>query len=501
MHVLLTEFKELVNSFHTESGSIKRRPSWMQLCGLASKLSAEAESVFTHLDQKDGLALCLAANSPGKKRNRNLLLLFTQALEYKSQDAFINLLSYLSHEEIIQTLLPFIYEPGNKSSSAVYLAAKLGIIIKNEVFKTFLATHQWSRSDHINLSLLVIPEDKQDLILKLEDAISNSETVTEKTAYASFKYILETNESNYPIAPELSEVPLPIPKPLPRYEPEPIAEPEVTPSQENNAKAKFVKAPDASNRAASSPAKNKKKPIKAEKISPLETAFKNQIKVFTAPELKSNLKEQFEKFSVPIAIGTGSIAVIFLVLLLFNALSSSKPETITAGIPSSWTDTTTNRTITQDYLAADVDYRMGELYLSRNYYGDALKLFEDALHRDKTHLLARIRSGICYLNLREYDKALNAFDIALSQAPNAQFVNMYIARIYRGKKDFNKAISHYKKEMRLETNIEVGVEYATFLESIGEHSQSMEVLHDLQSKFPDKVITLNTDYHKEDAEL
>lgn len=512
MQNLLNEFKELVGPFHAESGNIKRRTSWTKLCGLASKLALEVEAVVTHLNQEDGLVLCLAACSPGEKRNKNLIALFTQALEYKPTDKFINLLSHLSSEEINNTLLPFIYEPGNKSSNAVYLAALLGIIIKAEVFSTFIATHQWSRADLINLSLLVIPEEKNHLIKLLEETIARCESVVEKTAYASFKYIIETNDSNTPIFPELTLTAPPTPVQLPSYVPAATAEP--TPALEVGAKAQqptFVKAPTlestpkssaaatastaSATLATPSPQALAPKKIVKPQVQAKDSIFANQIKVFQSPALKSTLKEHIDKYAMPISIGAGAIFIGFFIMLIINMSTDlDAPERISSAVPSSWIDASTNQKITKAYLAADVDYRMGELYLSRNYYEDALKLFEDALSRDKTHLLALIRVGNCHYYLKNYAKALDTFKRVLSQAPKAQFINLYIARIFKSQNQPKEAIKHYNLEMKLEIRVDIGLEFAHYLRSIGEHNKSMEVLHDLQQRFPEKPIVLTSNY-------
>lgn len=509
MQNLLNEFKELVGPFHEESGNIRRRTSWTKLCGLASKLANEINPVLTHLNQEDSLALCLAASSAGEKRNSSLIAMFNQCLEYNPTDNFINLLSQLTGEEMNNTLLPFIYEPGNKSSNAVYLAAKLGIIIKAEVFKTFLGTHQWSRGDLINLSLLIIPEEKEHLLSLLEQSISTCESVVEKTAYATFKYILETNESNLPLFPELVDVAPPKPAALPEY----VAATTQTPTVSATAstpQATFVKAPTLDGAATEQKGKKtaqhnsiKKEQKKVAKTQAQirENIFVNQIKVFKSPVLKSTFKDYIDNYAIPISIGAGLIFLLFFGLIIFNLMSDDAPEKITAGVPSSWTDAATNVKITQDYLAADVDYRVGELYLTRNYYEDALKMFEYALRRDKTHLLALIRKGNCNYYLKNYDVALKTFQQALTQAPKAQFINLYIARIYRDQKDFKEAIKYYNREMKLEMRVDIGVEYATFLKSIGENNKSMEVLHDLQQMFPDKAIVLTSTSENEGGTL
>lgn len=488
----LNEFKKIAETLHKEKEDLKARASWKKLCGSSFSLANFSDIVIPNLSPSDGLAFVLAAFPSYDSRIINLRKLFDSALEVMPDEKFLNLAKFLTPEEITNGLLPHLYDSGNKSSTTVYIAAKLGIVLNMDVFKTFLATHQWSQVDLINMSFLVIPEEKQQLISLLNAAAADTDSPSERSSYSSFNYILKTSNPQTPMLPELSNVIFPPPPKLPDLSHQTQSSHATKPVQKISNPSENKKSPPKANSAPNFSALSESKTIN-DTVKKIHTVFKS-------PKIKSSFSQNFEKYAVPVAIGLVVIIVGTFLLVIFTPKHKfDDGATVTsAAIPKSWTDASSNRVITTKYLEADNDYRMGEIYLSRNLYADAQKLFKDALRRDSTHLLARIRSGYCHLQLNEHKKAFEQFNEAKKQAPEARFLNMYIARTHKSMKNYPEAIKHYEAELKLEFNLEVGIEFATFLKTIGESNRSMEVLNEIQQRYPDKIIVLASEKDPED---
>ena len=79
----------------------------------------------------------------------------------------------------------------------------------------------------------------------------------------------------------------------------------------------------------------------------------------------------------------------------------------------------------------------------------------------------------------------------LSADSKMKNVNLYLARTSSGEKDYNSAINYYRTEYRNFGSLDVGMEYANFLASIGQQDDAMDFLSVLQEKFPGKMLILN----------
>ncbi len=190
------------------------------------------------------------------------------------------------------------------------------------------------------------------------------------------------------------------------------------------------------------------------------------------------------------------IIIIYLVFSLFSSGVGSGEKVVMAPpmegtIPEYWIDAVTNQKITPRYIEADVDYRMGELYLSRNLYNEAIRFFSDALRVEPNHNFAKLRWGYAELLQGNYFVAKKLLKEVLSADPKMKNVNLYLARNATGEKDYKSAIDYYKKEYRNYGSLDVGMEYANFLASIGQQDEAMDFLSVLQEKFPDKMLILN----------
>jgi len=162
----------------------------------------------------------------------------------------------------------------------------------------------------------------------------------------------------------------------------------------------------------------------------------------------------------------------------------------TGRAPNQWVDAVSQRPVTAKYLAADKDFRMGELFLTRDKFAEALKLFEDALAIEPEHLHALVRSGYCRMQLGDNKKAAEIFKRALSVDAGISGVNLYLARIHLAANDNTAAEKHFRAEFKLSADLTSGMELANFLNRAGKQNEAMELIAELQEKHPGKMLVL-----------
>ncbi len=102
-----------------------------------------------------------------------------------------------------------------------------------------------------------------------------------------------------------------------------------------------------------------------------------------------------------------------------------------------------------------------------------------------------MRWGYAELLQGNYFVAKKLLKEVLAADPKMKNVNLYLARNATGEKDYKSAIDYYRKEYRNYGSLDVGMEYANFLASIGQQDEAMDFLSVLQEKFPDKMLILN----------
>lgn len=195
----------------------------------------------------------------------------------------------------------------------------------------------------------------------------------------------------------------------------------------------------------------------------------------------------------------GIIAIVLcipLVLYLSSDMTQEPAEMtampqVPAKVPKFWIDAVTKRKITREFLAADNDFQMGEMFLVREQYGDALSLFRDALHGDPGHVGAQFRIGCCLYSLNDYKGAAQAFHKSLEMQPDLPQANLYLARIAVAAQEWDKAIAYYQKEFELSSDVAIALEYAGTLRKLGLFPEAIALLSRLPPRFSGHLEVVN----------
>ncbi len=207
----------------------------------------------------------------------------------------------------------------------------------------------------------------------------------------------------------------------------------------------------------------------------------------------------------PVVISIVATVVFIAVLIVINTttndgdnlenISVVKPPK-EVKLPDYWVNAVTNKKLTPQYIQADVDYRMGELYLSRNKYNEAVQFFQMALKTEPNHNICKLRWGYTEYLLGHYSVAEKLLLEVVKSDSMLQCANLYLARNYSKENKLDEAEKHFKKEYANYGVLEVGMEYANFLYKIGKQDEAMDFLASLQEKFPDKMLVLDSKTEK-----
>lgn len=195
----------------------------------------------------------------------------------------------------------------------------------------------------------------------------------------------------------------------------------------------------------------------------------------------------------------GIIAIVLCVPLVLYLSSDTAQEPaemtamqqVPAKAPKFWTDAVTKRKVTREFLAADNDFQMGEMFLVREQYGDALSLFRDALHGDPEHVAAQFRIGCCLFSLNDHKGAAQAFKKSLEMQPGLPQANLFLARIAVAAQEWDKAIACYQKEFDLSGDVAVALEYAGALRKLGRFPEAITMLSRLPPRFSGHLEVVN----------
>lgn len=177
-----------------------------------------------------------------------------------------------------------------------------------------------------------------------------------------------------------------------------------------------------------------------------------------------------------------------------------KPPPRNRKAPDSWVDATSQKVITEKFLAADKDYRMGELYLTRDKFIEAISLFQDALSLDPGHDMARLRLGFCRMRLGQFDQAIPELNRLIKSDAQIKLANLYLAQIAVQNNDLQLAEKHYAAEIEINKDLSVGLEYAGFLQRTGQSGKAEMVLDELRKYYPDRTLIVTNPGKPEQVE-
>lgn len=469
------KFYELADALLRENGLLANRTGWIQLRQLVHDAHPDCFAADRHSLVYSLLLVLLSTPEKSTERTGKLATLIESACRAPLEEQFIDLLKQLAGDELTVTLLPQIYCADSRGSVAVYLAARTGLHIDAEAFQYFLTARSWEQTDLINLAFLVRPADQLKVSTILEQGATNDGSALNRETFTEFRHILFGQLPHTPLLPDTATIaaPVVIPALAIAEAPDPVAQPdsgsEILPDKpmRQTVHGARTKSPP------SADAKHKEAP------SAFITAFKKLI--------ETNQSALFVLFLLTtiFLLATG----ISKWLTSDTVTRSGLPEN--AGkLPSHWTDATTREKITERHLAADKDYRMGELYLTRDRYSEALILFEDALATRPDHKLALYRAGYCRLHIKDYEGARTALEKALSIDPAIRHANLLLARTAAAQLDNRRAEQHFNRELELAKDPSVAEEYANFLHDTGKKAEAETLINTYQALYPDRILIL-----------
>lgn len=158
-----------------------------------------------------------------------------------------------------------------------------------------------------------------------------------------------------------------------------------------------------------------------------------------------------------------------------------------------WVDAVTRRPITEPFLQADKEYRMGEILRLHQRYNDALSFYRAAVAVDRTHLEALDRIGYCLYKAKDYVAAEAALKLALKQDPKFFRSHFYLGRIYREEQKWKEALEEFRQAFAGNAVLPViGKEYGELLVQLGYFEEAREHFQRLRRMFPTDVTILQT---------
>ncbi len=350
---------------------------------------------------------------------------------------------------------------------AAYILARLGITISPCDLPAVLAATPAISGALENIARLIAPDHKDSAIEALQTGFDLT-SPENRQRYDSFIAVLQGARRSEPAEPAWSQVAAT--GPVAPAAQAPVMPPEKAASPLIQAQARL---------AGTQPA-----PVSSDST---EAGGVSEVLLRRLPGIDRNLL-------------LGLIAVFISVPLVFyfSSGSSSESSPLTPmqktpdKAPKFWTDAVSRRQITQEFLAADNDFQMGEMFVVRQQYGEALSLFRDALSRDPKHVGAQFRVGYCLFMNGDNQGATTAFMKVLQQEADHPQVNLYLARISVAAEDWNKAIEYYQKEFDLSGDVMIALEYVAVLRKLGRYPEAIALLSNIQPRYSGHLEVVNT---------
>ncbi|MFZ5953395.1 MAG: hypothetical protein ACOYXC_22015, partial [Candidatus Rifleibacteriota bacterium] len=358
MNIVLENYLSASKQLIEESGQLNLRQSWVRCRQFANQLQISGD-ILQQLPAYSATLLCLIKTEEASNARLDLLKqIFYRFLRQIPDHHFLGMLAFVPRSDLEKSLLPFIYDKGNLGRVACYVAAKLKVQVSPEAFEYFLKSRSWTNTDLVNLALLA-GKNAATICSRLEELISRPDSGVVRDNADELRYILFDRNPEEPLVPDLA------------------AEEKIEPATPQISKTE------------------------TESATSLKSAEADSHEIYLG-----KAKELLQKPAVALS------ALIFSLLLLIASFTfTPEPDSSVKAVkknrkkPEFWTDIVTQQQVTEKFIAADKDYRMGELFLTRDRVAEASSLFKDALNVDPTHLMARLRLGYCRLLQGENDLA------------------------------------------------------------------------------------------------
>ena len=199
MQQKLQQFVFLSERILSEAGELRVRKTWNELCSVSTQLAPYMVQLAQNFDPKYALLFLLSCGNDGTQKNGCFSMLFRKILSNIPNKDLFSVLSSVNRVELNSYLLPFLYEKGDIGSVAAYIAAKLDLKVNIDSFEFFLTSREWSQEDLVNLSFLVLSDDRDSLIMNL-DSLYNT---NKKEVFAQFLNVLNAPNVTEPVIPDI----------------------------------------------------------------------------------------------------------------------------------------------------------------------------------------------------------------------------------------------------------------------------------------------------------
>lgn len=446
MNIILENYLNASKQLIEESGQLNLRPGWVRCRQFANQLQISQETIQS-LPACPAILFCIIKTEEASHSRIDLLKqIFSRFLKQVPDHHFLALLAFVPIPDLEKALLPFIYETGNLGKVACYVAAQLKVSVSSEAFEYFLKSKCWSNTDLVNLALLAKKNETTIICSRLEELMSLAESGVNRENIEELRYILFDRKPETPLVPDITC--------------EEKAKPEEKRLNESCLE-------------------------KSQSLEPKDVVSQN-----------CYLEKTREILQKPVFALT---ALIFSTLLLIASFSFTpapdSPEKVVRKSrkkPDFWVDIVTQQQVSEKFIAADKDYRMGELFLTRDRFSEAASLFQDALAIEPNHLMARLRLGYCRMIQGESSLAETDLKKVLQIAPDIRLANYYLALIAAKEGNVKLADQHYAAEINVNKDLSIALEYAGFLQEKGMNDKSEKVLDEFRKIFPDRTLVVQT---------
>lgn len=473
----IQDLRKLLASWAEESGAPMSRPSWgeLQLLLLPLKGTPAAfwDTLLPSLPASHALlATMTIAASDAKVRASFLQRACTAAVQMPPGRA-VELLKLFPKDLVLSGFGPALLSPPPLGPLAADLLARLEITIAPGDIPVVLAASSGTADTLENLARLVPREHVDTVIQDLQSQLDTSKPGIAQLRDTFVNLLTGLPNAKIPEPPvsgpdnQASAAERPPQTPPTPAPPSQAPQPESTMAQ---ARARLAGA----------------HPTSVFEDATEESTILSRSLSNVLPGIDRNLLFAFVAIMISIP----------LILFLTADTPQETPETaftpqVPMKAPKFWTDAVTKRKITREFLAADNDFQMGEMFLIRQQYGEALSLFRDALSRDPEHVAAQFRVGFCLFTAGDNKGAAQAFRKSLEMKSDLPQANLYLARISAAALDWDQAISSYQKEFDISGDIAVALEYAGTLRKLGRFHEAITLLTSLQPRFSGHLEVVN----------
>lgn len=480
---LLEETRIILESWYFEIGQPSLRPSWAKLRGKLSAMGLSGEDIFQHLlstvpvEQALLVILPLTTDHPENRQPllQHALLEGVQAPCGK----ILGSLLFFPSDEVRQSLLPLLQEPDPASSRALYLMARAGLTLVPKMITEILLIRPWESFDIANLGCLSIPDDRSFLETKLkkEPPVPTPEDFYHGNRDRMLAALREGGIRT-PVSPDSFGASVLKPSDVSRSGmPGSGSQKTDAATAPRQPLTSGIPAPSAES-AHEPSAQQKSKGIEESRF-----ASRNASEMSPEPKRVPGISGKL----VIGVVGGAFLGFIVAVVSLNQQMSPPEPEVLltpSKEAPHFYTDAVSGQVVTREFLAADSDYQMGELFLTRGEYGPALSLFRDALARYPKHAAAQFREGVCLMSLKDFASARVSIQKALSMQSDLPMAHSYLGRMDAEEHQWDKALTHFQSEFNLRKDLGTGIEFTKVLLRLGRFPEAREVAAFLDQKYP-----------------